>query len=67
MIDLVFWSFVVALVPIALAAGSRLVMFVVGPFGPPAAPSFFWPGESYPAPHYSSRRVGPSRGVAHGR
>ena len=66
MIDLVFWSFVVTVVPIALAVGARLLALVAGPVGPPVPP-FFWPVPSCPGPHGVAGRFGRPERVDHGR
>ena len=51
MIDLIFWSFVVALVPIALSFGTSLLATIAAPFGPPADPIYTLHREGRPIAH----------------
>ena len=51
MIDLIFWSFVVALMPIALSLGTTLVATIVSPFCPPVADPFVPHREGRPMAH----------------
>ena len=67
MIDLIYWSFVVAFVPIALSMGSRLIAVVANPFGPPHARPFLSHGRDSHAPHFALGRVGRTGGFDHGR
>ncbi len=67
MIDLIYWSFIVALAPIALSMGSRLITAVAQPFGSPDARPFRSHARAYHAPHFASGRVGRTGGFNHGR
>ena len=67
MIDLIFWSFAVALLPIALSAGSTLLAIAAGPFSPPDDHPFRHDRHGRPVPHFLCTQVGRSRGYGHGR
>ena len=67
MIDLVFWSFVVALAPIILALGSKFVAVIAGPLGPPAPHPLGWDAETHRGPHSFPGRIGRTGGLSHGR
>ena len=66
MIDLVFWSFVVALVPIALSVGSWAIAVVAGPLGPPDGRPSVLRQEFRPLPHAVTRRISRTGGFGHG-
>lgn len=66
MIDLVFWSFVVTLLPIALALGARFVGFVAGPLGPSDPQPMVLPGTTWQGPHSGTHRVSRTGGFGHG-
>jgi len=66
MIDLVYWSFVVALSPIAIGAGFRCLAAVLGPLGRPGAAPHAWHESALHAPHYAPGRVGRMGGFGHG-
>ncbi len=67
MIELVFWSFMVALLPIALSLGSRLLTSVAAPFSPPADRPFVLDRHFHPVHPYASQPIGRSGRIGHGR
>ena len=59
MIDLVFWSFVVATVPIALALAARLASAIAAPLAPAEAPALAWHAPALAAGRGDRRTEGP--------
>lgn len=66
MIDLVFWSFVVALSPIALSLGTKLIALIAGPLGPPNHHSLIIHGKTAHTPHYGVSRINQTGGSGRG-
>ena len=62
MLDLIFWTFAVAGLPIALALTVRFLTLIASPFHPPAAPHFVLPGHAYHGVHHSRPGVGRLKG-----
>ncbi len=67
MIDLVFWSFVVALSPILLGVGLKCLAIVLGPIGRPETAPYAWHGSAHHAPHHVRSRISRVGGFGHGQ
>ena len=66
MIDLIYWSFVVGLAPIALGLGTRLIAIIAELAGPPETHPLISHRIPRQAPHFAPRRITPMGGFGRG-